>query len=53
MEKSGVKSSEKKRGRSERSKNITEREKSRDKIEYKIIVRRSERRVIKLVRIRA
>ena len=44
---------EKKRGRSERSENITEREKIRSKREKKSIVRRSERRVRKLVCSRA
>ena len=44
---------EKKRGRSEQSENITKREKSRAKIEKKIVVRISYRRVRKVVWIRA
>ena len=52
MEQSGVKASGEKRGRSERSKNITEREKIRDKRENKSVVIRSERRVRKVVRSR-
>ena len=44
---------EKKCGRSERSKNITERENSRAKIENKSVVRRSEQRVRKVVCSRA
>ena len=43
----------KKRGRSEHSKNITEREKRRAKREKKSVVRRSERIVIKVVWSRA
>ena len=50
MEQSGVKASGEKRGRSERSENITEREKNNAKREKKIVVRRSERRVRKVVR---
>ena len=52
MEKSGVKTSDKKRGRSEQSDNITEREKSCSKRENKSVVRRSEQRVRKVVWIR-
>ena len=43
LEQSGVKASEEKRGRSERSEKIIEREKSRVKREKKSVVRRSER----------
>ena len=53
LEESEEKESGEKRGRSERSKNITEREKSRAKREDKIVVRRSERRVRKEVQSRA
>ena len=52
MEQSRVKASGEKRGRSERSKNITQREKSLVKTEKKSVVRRSERRVRKVVGIR-
>ena len=45
LEKSGVKANEKKTGRSKRSKNITDREKSCAKNEKKIMVRRSEWKV--------
>ena len=44
---------EKKRDRSERSEIIKEREKSRTKRENKIVLRRSERRVRKVVWIRS
>ena len=53
MEQSEVKASREKCGRSERSENITEREKSRAKREKKIAVRISEWRVRKLVWSRA
>ena len=53
MEQSGVKTSSEKRGRSEQSENIKEREKSRAKRENNIIVRRSERRLRKVVWIRS
>ena len=53
MEQSRVKASGEKRGRSEWSENITEREKSHAKIEKKNILRISERRVRKLVWSRA
>ena len=53
LEQSGLKSSGEKLGRSERSENITQREKRRAKREEKIIVRRSERRVRNLVQSRA
>ena len=49
MEKIGVKASREKRGRTERRENITEREKSRSKIEKITVVRRSEGRLIKVV----
>ena len=49
MEQSGVKESGEKRGRSERSKYIRERKKSRSKREEKSVVRRSEKRVRKVV----
>ena len=49
MEQIGVKTSGEKRGRSERSENITEREKSCAKIENKDEVQRSEQRVRKVV----
>ena len=49
LEQSGVKASGEKRGRSEQRKKITEREKSGSKRGKKSIVRRSERRVIKVV----
>ena len=49
LEQSGVKASGEKRGRSEQSENITEREKSRAKRENKSVVRISDRRVVKLV----
>ena len=41
LDQSGLKASGEKRGRSERSDNITEREKSRAKIEKKSVARRS------------
>ena len=53
LEQSVLKASGEKRGRSEQSQNITEREKSRAKIENIIVLRRSEQRVRKLVRSRA
>ena len=53
LEQSGVKESVEKCGRSERSENITEREKSSAKREKKSVVRISERRVRKLLWIRA
>ena len=53
MEQSGVNASREKRGKSERSKNITEIEKIRTKIEKKDLVIISERRVRKLMWIRA
>ena len=53
LDQSGVKESGEKRSRSEQSENITERERSRAKRENKSVVIRSERRVIKLVWIRA
>ena len=49
MEQIGVKTSGEKRGRLERSENITEREKSCAKIENKDVVQRSEQRVRKVV----
>ena len=49
LEQSGVNSSGEKRGRSERSKNITHREKSRAKREKKSVVRISDQRVIEVV----
>ena len=49
LEQNGVKASGEKCGRLERSKNITEREKRRAKKEKKSVVRRSERRVRKVV----
>ena len=49
MYQSGVKASGEKRGRSERSKNIRERDNIRAKTEKKSIVRRSEWRVRKVV----
>ena len=49
LEQSGVKASGEKRGRLEKSKNITEREKIHAKREKKSLVRRSERRVRKVV----
>ena len=51
LDQSRVKVSEK-RGRSEGSKNITEREKSHAKTKKKSVVRRSERRARKVVRSR-
>ena len=48
-----MKASGEKRGRSEQSENITEREKSRAKIEKKSVVIRSEQRVRKVVWSRA
>ena len=53
LDQSGVKESGEKRGRSERSKNITEIEKRRAKREKKIVVRRLERRVRRVVWSRA
>ena len=53
LEQSGVKASGEKRGRLERSENITGIEKSLAKIENKIVVKRSERRVRKIVWSRA
>ena len=53
LEQSGLKASGEKRDRLEQSYNITDREKRRDKIKNKIIVRRLERRVRKVVWIRA
>ena len=53
LEQSGVKSSGGKSGRLEQSKNITEREKIHAKREKKSLVRRSERRVRKVVWIRS
>ena len=53
LEQSRVNASEKKRGRSERSNNITESKNSRSKIEKKSVARRSERRVRKVSRSRA
>ena len=50
---SGVKASVEKRSRSERSKNITEREKIHAKREQKSVVIKSERKVIKVVQIGA
>ena len=50
LKQSGVKAIVEKRGRSERSENIIEREKSHAKIENKSVVGRSEQRVRKLVR---
>ena len=47
-----MKASGEKRGRSERSKNITEREKSRTEIEKKSVVRIPDQRVGKVVRSR-
>ena len=49
MKQSGEKASREKSGRSDRSKDITEREKSRARRENKSVVRRSEWRVIKVV----
>ena len=49
FDQSGVKASGEKCGRSERSKNITEREKRRSKIEKKNVVRGSDLRARKLV----
>ena len=49
LEQSGVKTSGEKLGRSVKRDNITEREKSRAKRENKILVRRSEQRVRKLL----
>ena len=49
MDQIRVKASEKKRGRSERSKNITERDKIPAKREKKSVVRRSEWRERKVV----
>ena len=49
LEQIGVKASGEKRDRSEQSDNITEREKSRAKREKKSVVRRSQRRVRKVV----
>ena len=53
LEQSGVKASDRKRGRLEQSDNITEREKSHYKREKKSVVRRSDQRVRKVVWIRA
>ena len=52
MDQNRVKASGEKRGRSERSKNITKREKSRTEIEKKSVVRISDQRVGKVVRSR-
>ena len=49
LDQSRVKASGEKRGRLEQSKNITEREKIRSKIEKKSLVKRSDRRVRKVV----
>ena len=49
LEQSGVKTRGEKRGRSDQSENITEREKSRSKREKKSVVRRSEMRVRKIM----
>ena len=49
LDQSGVKASGEKRGRSEQSNNVTEREKSRAKREKKSVARRSERIVRKLM----
>ena len=49
LEQSGVKASGEKCGRSERNENITEKDKSRAKIENKNVLRISYRRVRKLV----
>ena len=48
LEQRGVKASGEKRGRSEQSKNITEREKSRSKRENKSVVRISENRIYEI-----
>ena len=53
LEQSGVKTSGEKRGILDQSENTTEREKSRAKIEKKIVVRTSERIVRKVVWSRA
>ena len=53
LDQSGVKANGEKSGRTERSESITEREKRRTKREKKSVVIISERRVRKLVRIRA
>ena len=53
LEQSGVKASGEKRGRSEQSENIMEREKNHAKREKKNVVRKSEQRVRKLVWSRA
>ena len=53
LQQSSVKASEERRGRSERCKNITKREKSRSKRKNKSVVRRSEQRVRKIVWSRA
>ena len=49
LDKSGVKASGEKSGRLDQSKNITEREKIHAKRKKKILVRRSEQRVRKVV----